>query len=84
MSCVGNLAGVNLCRVFVWNVSWAKQVGANLCRVFVWCVLCGGTRQVQICVGSSFGMFFGAKLAGANLCGVFVWGVLCWGRCNFV
>ena len=37
------------------------------------------TGQVQICVGSSFGVFSVGNLAGANLCRVFVWGVF-WGE----
>jgi hypothetical protein len=41
---------------------------------------------VQICVGSSFGVFSMENGAGANLCRVFVWGVFCGkpGRCKFV
>ena len=41
---------------------------------------------MQICVGSSFGVFSMENGAGANLCRVFVWGVF-WGepsRCKFV
>ena len=49
---------------------------------------CFGGRnwQVQICVGSSLGVFCVGNLAGANLSRVFVW-VFFWGgtgKCKFV
>ena len=62
--------------------NWQVQIRVSLRLV---CFV-RGTWQVQICVGSSFGVFSGAKLAGANSCRVFAWCVLCGepGRCKFV
>jgi len=64
-----NLAGANLCRVFVWSVVCGKYCGCKFVSgLRLGCVL-GRSWQVQICVGSSFGLFCVGNIAGANLCG---------------